>query len=118
MPTPKKLKSLGLTFTITEIKDLQKEDRTPINGNINFGSGYLLSYDGSYDIFLARFTPNGVNLWSKRFIGNLDDNGNGVTVDIYGDINMVGDFYQSVNFKDIILTSANTPNAFVAKFAP
>jgi Bacterial Ig domain/Fibronectin type III domain len=88
-----------------------------VSGNINFGSGYLLS-NGSYDIFLAKFSPNGVNLWSKRFGGSYDDTGKAVTVDMNGDIFMGGYFFQSVDFGGGTLTSANTPDAFIAKFAP
>jgi hypothetical protein len=89
-----------------------------VTGNINFGTGYLLSYDGSSDIFLVKFSPNGVNLWSKRFRGSMDDHGNAVTVDMNYDIFMVGDFYRSVDFGDGALTSAYAPDAFIAKFAP
>ena len=89
-----------------------------ILGNINFGSGYLFS-NGTYDILLAKFSPDGVNLWSKRFGGDYDDHGNAVAVDdISGNVYMVGDFTASVDFGGGALTSQNTPDAFIAIFAP
>jgi hypothetical protein len=89
-----------------------------ILGNINFGSGYLFS-NGTYDILLAKFSPDGVNLWSKRFGGDYDDHGNAVAVDdISGNVYMVGDFTASVDFGGGALTSQNTPDAFIATFAP
>lgn len=86
-------------------------------GNINFGSGWLFS-NGSNDIFLAKFTSNGVNLWSKRFGTAYDDHGRAVAVDTYGNVFMVGDFFESVDFGGGTFTSAYTPDAFIAKFAP
>jgi hypothetical protein len=89
-------------------------------GNIqNIGDEWLLDRSGgTYDILLAKFSPDGVNLWAKRFGADWNDYGRAVAADTSGNVFLVGDFYVSVDFGGGTLTSSYTPDAFIAKFTP
>ena len=60
---------------------------------VNFGGGYLVSsevYD--YDIFVAKFNPNGAHQWSQSF-GDVEyDYSRGIAVDFLGNVIVVGRF--------------------------
>src|SRR5688572_21285108 len=66
-------------------------------GTVNFGGANLTSA-GGYDVFLAKFSPNGTHLWSQRFGSNIDDNGVAVAVDASGSPIITGRFSLTVNF--------------------
>jgi hypothetical protein len=85
-------------------------------GTVNFG-GVNLASAGLGDIFLAKYTANGVHQWSKRF-GDLDeDGGTDVTVDGSGEVMVTGNFQGTVNFGGkASWVSAGGFDAFVAKY--
>jgi hypothetical protein len=89
-------------------------------GTVDFGSGPLTS-SGSYDIFVAKYSSSGVNLWSKRFGGSSSacDYGYGISVDNNGNVLLTGFFSETVNFGGGTLTfSGYGPNnVFVAKLS-
>ena len=84
---------------------------------INFGGSNLTS-SGSYDIFLASFTPSGVHRWSKNFGGTSSDYGYGVAVDKSGNVYLTGMFYYTVNFGGSALSSNGIYDAYIASFTP
>src|SRR5690606_24849657 len=85
-----------------------------------FAPGVQLSTVGSGDIFVAKYDPNGSNLWAKGYGGAGLENGNGVDVDVLNNIYVVGNFQASTidfNPGGSGGTVTSVPGrAFVAKF--
>jgi hypothetical protein len=84
-------------------------------GTVNFGGASLVSA-GSNDIFLAKYSPNGVHLWSQRFGAGGNDMANGVTVDPFGSIYIGGGFSATVDFGGGAILSAGASDAFIARY--
>ena len=87
-------------------------------GTVGFGGGSLTS-DGSgfSDIFIAKYSPTGSHLWSKRFGDTGNDRSADITVDSSGNIVVTGAFVGTVDFGGGALTSASgTNDIFVAKY--
>ncbi|NIM06461.1 MAG: hypothetical protein GTN65_12825, partial [Armatimonadetes bacterium] len=85
-------------------------------GSINFGGGTLTTA-GAFDIFIAKFSPSGAHMWSKRIGGQGNDEAGGVAVDSSGNIVLSGYFLNTVNFGGGPLTSAGVGDIFIAKYA-
>ena len=85
------------------------------NGTVNFGGGALTSA-GYKDAFLAKLSPGGAHIWSKRF-GDADfQDAQAVTTDISGNAFIAGYFSGTINFGGGTLTSAGGEDIFLAKF--
>ncbi len=96
-------------------------------GTATFGSGEAnettLTSAGSFDIFVAKYDPDGTLLWAKRAGGTGYDEGSGIAVDDAGNSYVTGYFYGSATFgpgeaNETTLTSAGSHDLFVAKYAP
>lgn len=75
----------------------------------------LMSAGGS-DIFVARFDPNGILLWAKRFgSAGTFEQASSAAIDSAGNVVVTGYFDGSVNFGGATLTSAGGLDMFVAK---
>jgi hypothetical protein len=85
-------------------------------GTINLGGGSLTSA-GERDLFVAKFSPAGQHLWSKRFGGTRTDWVRRVAVDGAGDALLTGQFLGSINFGGPTLTSAGFEDIFLAKLS-
>ena len=81
--------------------------------SVDFGGGAL---SGRYDVFLAKFDPDGNHLWSERFGDFVIQEGWGVAVDNSGNIVLAGRSDGSVDFGGGTLTTAGASDIFVAKF--
>ena len=81
----------------------------------DFGGGPLVSSGGT-DIFLAKYDTNGVHQWSQRFGGPNGDSGEGVAVDIAGNIFATGAFRDTVDFGGGPLVNEGNGDAFLVKF--
>ncbi len=81
----------------------------------NFGGANLVC-SGAADIVLAKYTPNGVHTWSKRFGSSGSDFAKGVAVDVSGNVVVTGQFEFSVDFGGTTWFSAGSTDMFVAKF--
>src|SRR6266851_4793046 len=69
-------------------------------------------------MFIAKYSPTGGFLWSKRFGDIYDDCANGVTVDSSGNIIVTGYFGGGVDFgAGIIYAAYGGPDTFLAKFS-
>jgi hypothetical protein len=81
------------------------------NSVLDFGGGGLVSA-GGYDLFVARFAPDGGHLWSKRFgdAAPQFDEYFALAVDDAGGIAIAGDFAGVLDFGGGPLT-ANGPNS-------
>jgi hypothetical protein len=85
-------------------------------GTINLGGSSLTSAGGR-DLFVAKFSPVGQHLWSKRFGGTSAEDVRGVAVDGAGDVLLTGQFLGSINFGGSSLTSAGNEDIFLAKLS-
>ncbi len=83
-------------------------------GTVDFGGGPLTS--NGYDIFLAKYTTNGVHLWSKVLGGASSDMGQAIAVDPSGNVYVAGQFAATVDFGGGPLTSAGGFDGFLAKY--
>jgi len=88
-------------------------------GNADLGGGLLASAGGT-DIVLAKYGPDGVHLWSKRFgdAANQFNDGYGLHVDAAGEIVLTGDFEGKVDFGGGPLTAQSSGDLFLVKFSP
>lgn len=86
-------------------------------GTMDFGGGPLTSA-GASDIYVAKFSPSGVHLWSKSFGDGTDQQGYAVAANTWGDVLITGYFAGSVDFGGGTLTGAadGAGDVFVAKF--
>jgi hypothetical protein len=86
-------------------------------GNVDFGGGTLTSDTIFFqDVFLAKFTPDGTHIFSKRYGDSNIQYANGLAVDLYGNAIISGYFQNNVDFGGGTLTSAGDFDVFVAKF--
>ena len=86
-------------------------------GAADFGGGVLISA-GSWDLFLAKFSPDGAHLWSKRFGDAAPQFGEGWALAIAAndDILVAGDFDGQIDFGGGPFTSNNIADGFLARF--
>lgn len=85
---------------------------------ITFGTTTLTN-TGSFDIFIAKYDPNGNVLWAKSAGGSADDVGQGITTDSDGNVLITGYFYSpSITFETTTLTNASmgANDIFVVKY--
>jgi len=87
------------------------------SGPADFGGGVLNS--AGVDVFLAKLSPNGAHLWSRRFGSALATHaGNGVACDAGGNVLMTGSFENSIDLGAGWMTSFAHKDVFVAKYSP
>ena len=85
-------------------------------GTMNFGGSNLTSA-GAFDVFVAKFAPNGSHLWSKQFGNNFYQVSGGIATDPMGNV-VVGGWYEgAVDFGGGALPAAPTTgyDIFVVK---
>ncbi|MBP6334478.1 MAG: T9SS type A sorting domain-containing protein [Bacteroidia bacterium] len=85
------------------------------SGTATFGGSNLTSA-GNLDIFVAKYTPSGVRVWSRRAGGTREDRGRGLTLDGLGNLYITTSFTQSATFSTTTLTDA-TGSKFSAALA-
>ncbi len=83
--------------------------------SVDFGGGLLISA-GLRDAFLAKYSPSGTHMWSKRFGGIDYDEVKGVAVDAAGNVIITGSFRGAIDFGTGLLVSAGEDDIFAAKF--
>ncbi len=86
-------------------------------GTLNIG-GVMLTSAGGTDAFLAKLDPSGAVLWARRFGGAGAQIGQALAVDLQGNIVLLADGFQTMDFGGGVLTSAGNYDMFVAKFDP
>ncbi len=85
-------------------------------GNVDFGGG-VLSSAGGQDIFVAKYSPSGAHLWSKRFGGSGDDAAQSVAVDLNGDVVVAGYFSGTATIGASNYTSKAGRDIFLVKLS-
>ncbi|MCE7954107.1 MAG: hypothetical protein DYH00_00405 [Bacteroidetes bacterium CHB6] len=84
-------------------------------GTASFGSKSLTS-KGYYDIFLAKYSPEGQLVWIQQEGGSDLDEGNGIVLDKDGNIYITGYFTSEADFGGIKMKSSGDRDFFLAKF--
>jgi len=87
-----------------------------ISGKAKFHKSELYSRGGG-DIYVTKYTPEGIPIWIKTFGGVLDDFASAITGDPEGNLYITGIFTDSAQFDEITLQTKGT-DLFVAKLNP
>lgn len=85
------------------------------NGTVDIGGGSITADGG--DMYIAKYDPDGANLWVKPFGGTAQDYASGVTALPGGDFLVVGGLYGPVDFGAGPLFTPGAYDGFVARFA-
>lgn len=80
--------------------------------------GSLLTSAGDSDIFIAKYSPSGAHIFSKRFGGPQSDSVYGVKTDSNGNLVLAGVFDAATDLGNGPLTSNGDWDTFVAKYSP
>jgi hypothetical protein len=83
-------------------------------GTVDFGGGALTS--NAWDAMVAKYTPSGAHVWSKRMGGSSYDMGQAIAVDAQGNVIVGGQFASTADFGGGPLTSAGGYDGFVVKY--
>ena len=83
----------------------------------------FLTSAGYWDVFIARYNPNGTLAWAKRAGGYNSDYGYGITALSDNSTAVTGLFYGSATFgkgdiNQTVLTSAGDDDIFIAQYNP
>jgi hypothetical protein len=86
--------------------------------SVDFGGGPLTS--NTLDVFVAKYSPSGAHIWSRRYGDFNYQYGAGVAAAPNGNVTVTGYFTNIINLGSGVLTSAaaNTNDAFVAGIGP
>ena len=82
--------------------------------SVDFGGGPITAM-GARDVFVAKYSPTGAHLWSKRLGGISDDAVQHLEFDPTGAVLLVGSFTGSGDFGTGMLASAGNTDVFVTK---
>jgi len=85
-------------------------------GITDFGGG-LLTSAGGMDMVLAKYSPTGAHLWSKRFGSTGNEMPVGTALDASGNIFVTGSFSGTADFGGGPMTSAGVNDIFLAKYS-
>ena len=86
---------------------------------IDFGGGWLTG-DGSFDVFVAKFSPTGAHVWSKRARGTqaTGESANAVAANQADDVLVTGAFASGINFGAGPLSMGQSGGGFLVELAP
>lgn len=79
-------------------------------------SGTKLPNRGDYDIFVAKYDPNGKLAWIQTAGGKGYDYGHGIAVDSQGDVVVTGAVVGEAEFSDVKLPNEAGSHIFCAKY--
>ncbi|MCX6645199.1 MAG: hypothetical protein NTY09_02400, partial [bacterium] len=114
---------------ITTLPDNSIAVTGAFSGSATFGPGEpnetILTYAGGWDIFIARYNPDGTLAWAKRAGGGgyYFDKGSGITTLSDDSTVVTGYFSGSATFgpgepNQMVLTSAEHRDIFIARYNP
>jgi len=86
-------------------------------GSVDFGGGPLTS-NGSRDLFVARYSPSGVHLSSRRYGGVTGEQSCAVAADPTGNPILAGYLQGTVDFGQGPLTAAGDRDVFLTRLLP
>lgn len=79
-------------------------------------SGVAVVNTGDYDIFVAKYDPDGKLLWVRTAGGKGYDYGHGIAVDTRGNALVTGAFVGEGAFGDVPITAAGGAHVFCARY--
>jgi hypothetical protein len=85
-------------------------------GSVDFGGGVLTST--SIDLFVARFSPGGTHLWSRRFGTTGGQYAAGLAASPAGRLLVAGYYQQAIDLGAGPHASAGAYDAFIADVGP
>jgi hypothetical protein len=88
------------------------------NNVIDLGGGVLFSQGMANDLFVAKYNAAGQHLWSKRFGGNGNDEGESITTDADGNLIITGNIGNQADFGGGQVPFAGSSDYFVLKLDP
>jgi len=112
---------------ITTLSDNSTVATGRFSGSATFGPGEanetVLTSAGSYDIFIARYNPDGTLAWAKRAGGAYNETSYGSTTLSDNSTVATGEFYDSATFgpgepNQTVLTSTGGFDIFIARYNP
>lgn len=77
---------------------------------------YIINSNGSSDIFIAKYNPDGILLWAKNAGGSGYDYGSNIALDDAGNVYVVGFFIGTAYWDGIYKTSSTQGDMFIAKY--
>ena len=88
-----------------------------LSGFLDLGGGWM-PVTGGQDILMAKFSPSGDHVWSRRYGGYGYDYGYGVATDNAGNVFGAGYFVTSVDFGGGQMITGGWNNGYIVKFTP
>ncbi len=85
-------------------------------GTVDFGAGALTA--SSIDVFVAKYSPSGAAIWTRKYGLAGYQFGSGVAMARTGQVSATGFFASTVDFGTGILTSAGVNDAFLTNLGP
>ncbi|MES2140406.1 MAG: SBBP repeat-containing protein [Bacteroidota bacterium] len=85
-------------------------------GTAAFGTLSISSISADYDVFIAKYAPDGTALWVRKGGGTAWDVGSGICIDKSGNCFIAGAFRGTATFGTTSLISAGNYDGFVAKY--
>ena len=85
-------------------------------GTATFGSLQVTSTTVDYDVFIAKYAPDGTALWVNGGGGSAWDVGSGITIDMAGNCYVTGAYRNTAVFGTTSLVSAGNYDAYIAKY--
>ena len=82
----------------------------------DLGNGITLATTGNYDMFIAKFNPQGEAVWARQAGSSSVDEGRAVAVDASGNIIVAGIFTKTIHFGNDSLVNHGNYDIFIAKY--
>jgi hypothetical protein len=84
---------------------------------LSFGTQNLTN-SGGVDLFVAKYDPNGTDLWAKSAAGSANEYSRSVAVDKFGNSYITGDFNTaSISFDGTVLIKSGNQDMFLTKYS-
>jgi len=84
--------------------------------SITFGTITLTNISTSSDVFIAKYAPNGNEIWAKSFGASSQDYGYSITNDTQGYIYIIGMYNGVINLGTTTLSNAGNIDIFIVKY--
>jgi len=101
---------------------IDKQGNSFITGNFNSDSlkfdAIVIKKVSNYNMYAAKFAPNGAAIWAMRTNCTGDSYGYAVTVDPESNFYVAGSFKNNLQIGDTTLVSGGYRDIFIAKYAP
>ncbi|MFN8431591.1 MAG: hypothetical protein U0V04_16545 [Spirosomataceae bacterium] len=113
------IKHLKSTLGNEEIWDMKIDSNLNVyvtgkySNTVDFGNGISKNSSGGSDIFIAKYTTNGILQWVKSDGGPQDDVGKGLVLDVNDNVYVTGEYMDTATFGSNITTRTSSGNSDV-----